>query len=83
LRLEEPFATISLGSAVDVDRAVAAKRVFGSYSKTTVDERLKLLRRIIEVYQSRIDEMADTISQEMGAPTSLARKAQLSRDSHT
>ena len=31
---------------------------------------------IIEIYQSKIDEMADTISQEMGAPSSLARKAQ-------
>src|SRR5580658_2370020 len=74
---EEPIATISLGGAEDVDRAVAAaKRVFESYSETTTDERLKLLRRIIEVYQSKIDEMADTISQEMGAPSSLARKAQ-------
>jgi aldehyde dehydrogenase (NAD+) len=74
---EEPIATISLGGAEDVDRAVAAaKRVFDSYSETTTDERLKLLRRIIEVYQSKIDEMADTISREMGAPTSLARKAQ-------
>src|SRR5271170_6279829 len=74
---EEPIATISLGGAVDVDRAVAAaKRAFGSYSEISPDERLKLLRRIIEVYQSKIDEMADTISQEMGAPSSLARKAQ-------
>jgi aldehyde dehydrogenase (NAD+) len=74
---EEPIATISLGGAIDVDRAVAAaKRAFESYSETTPDERLKLLRRIIEIYQSKIDEMADTISQEMGAPSSLARKAQ-------
>src|ERR1700685_120800 len=74
---EQPVATISLGGSADVDRAVAAaKRAFESYSETTPDERLKLLRRIIEVYQSKIDEMADTISQEMGAPSSLARKAQ-------
>jgi aldehyde dehydrogenase (NAD+) len=74
---EEPIATISLGGSADVDRAVAAaKRAFESYSETSLEERLKLLRRIIEVYQSKIDEMADTISQEMGAPSSLARKAQ-------
>ena len=74
---EEPIATISLGRSADVDRAVAAaKRAFESYSETSPEERLKLLRRIIEVYQSRMDEMADTISQEMGAPSSLARKAQ-------
>ena len=74
---EEPIATISLGSAADVDRAVkAAKRSFESYSETTVDERIALLRRIIEVYQSKMDEMAETISREMGAPISLSRKAQ-------
>ena len=74
---EEPIATISLGSAADVNRAVAAaKRAFESFSETGRDERLALLRRIIEVYQSKMDEMAETISQEMGAPTSLSRKAQ-------
>jgi aldehyde dehydrogenase (NAD+) len=74
---EEPIATISLGGAVDVGLAVAAaKRAFESYSETSVDQRLTLLRRIIEVYQSKMNEMADTISREMGAPSSLARKAQ-------
>jgi aldehyde dehydrogenase (NAD+) len=74
---ENQIATISLGGIADVDRAVAAaKRAFESYSETIVDQRLALLRRTIEVYQSRIGEMADTISQEMGAPSSLARKAQ-------
>jgi aldehyde dehydrogenase (NAD+) len=74
---EEPIATISLGGIADVDRAAAAaKRAFDSYSETSPDQRLAILRRIIEVYQSRIGEMADTISQEMGAPSSLARKAQ-------
>jgi aldehyde dehydrogenase (NAD+) len=74
---EEPIATISLGSAADLDLAVAAaKRAFDTYSQTSQDERLALLRRIIEVYQLRMEEMAETISQEMGAPISLSRKAQ-------
>src|SRR5271166_1734915 len=74
---EEPLATISLGSTADVDKAVAAaKRAFESYSETSVEERLELLRRIIDIYKSKIEEMAQTISQEMGAPISLARKAQ-------
>ena len=74
---EEPLATISLGSAADVDRAVAAaKRAFESYSETTVDDRLQFLRRVIDVYQDRIEEMADTISQEMGSPVRLSRAAQ-------
>src|SRR5215471_7957718 len=74
---EEPLATISLGSAVDVDKAVAAaKRAFESYSVASPEERLALLRRIIEIYRSKMEEMAETISEEMGAPISLSRAAQ-------
>ncbi|HLW88627.1 MAG TPA: aldehyde dehydrogenase family protein [Terriglobales bacterium] len=74
---EGPIGTISLGNAADVDRAVAAaKRAFASYSETNLEQRLGILRRIIEVYRSKMDEMAETISQEMGAPISLSRKAQ-------
>jgi aldehyde dehydrogenase (NAD+) len=74
---EEPVAVISLGSAVDVDRAAAAaKRAFETYSETSPKERLELLRRIIEVYQSKIGEMAEAISLEMGAPIVLSRRAQ-------
>ena len=56
--------------------AAAAKRAFESYSETTLEKRLAFLQRIIEVYQSRMDEMAETISREMGAPISLSRTAQ-------
>jgi aldehyde dehydrogenase (NAD+) len=74
---EEPIATISMGSAADVDKAVAAaKRAFETYSETNTQQRVALLQRIIEVYQSKKDEMAETISQEMGAPISLSRAAQ-------
>ena len=60
---EEPIATISLGSAADVNLAVAAaKRAFESYSETSVDERLVILRRIIDVYESKMNEIAETIS---------------------
>src|SRR5262245_60386019 len=74
---EEQIATISLGTAEDVDKAVtAARKAFESYSETSPEERGTLLRRIVEVYQSKLEEMAQTISQEMGAPIWLARAAQ-------
>jgi aldehyde dehydrogenase (NAD+) len=74
---EEPIATISLGSAADVDRAVAAaKRAYEQYSATTPSDRIGLLQRIVDVYRAKMDEMAETISQEMGSPISLSRKAQ-------
>ena len=74
---EEIIATISLGGAADVNKAVAAaKCAFPEFSETKLEVRLALLKKIIEVYQSRIEEMAETISQEMGAPMSLTRAAQ-------
>jgi len=74
---EQEIARISLGTAADVGKAVAAaKRAFESFSETTPDARLALLQRITEVYQVRFEEMAETISQEMGAPMWLARAAQ-------
>ncbi len=74
---EEPFATISLGDASDVDKAVkAARRAFDSFSNTTIAERKALLQRIIEEYMKRNDEMAQAITMEMGAPKGLALHAQ-------
>ena len=75
---EEPIATISLGNAADVDRAIfAANKAFDSFSDTSPSERRALLHRIIDVYQARSEEMAKTITLEMGAPISLSRKAQV------
>jgi aldehyde dehydrogenase (NAD+) len=74
---EEPIATISLGSAADVDDAVAAaRRAFPAYSQTTREERLDLLMRIMGAYEQHYDEMAETISREMGAPFQLSKAAQ-------
>jgi aldehyde dehydrogenase (NAD+) len=75
---EEPIAAISLGGAADVDKAVnAAKRAYETYVETTREQRLGFLRRIIEIYRSKQEEMARTISEEMGAPLSLSRAAQV------
>jgi aldehyde dehydrogenase (NAD+) len=75
---EEVVGTISLGGPTDVNKAVAAaNRAFEWFSETSVEDRLSLLRRIVEVYKSKGEEMAATISTEMGAPLSFARKAQV------
>jgi aldehyde dehydrogenase (NAD+) len=74
---EEPIATIAMGNKEDVDRAVAAaKKAFETFSKTSLEERAALLGRIIEAYKARMGDIAATVSQEMGAPTSLANAAQ-------
>ncbi|WP_062209541.1 aldehyde dehydrogenase family protein [Aureimonas sp. AU12] len=74
---EEAYAEIAMGSAADVDRAVAAaRRAFESFSQTTKAERLAMMRRLLAVYESRIGEMADAISREMGAPRPFAESSQ-------
>ena len=74
---EEPFSAISLGSAADVDRAVAAaRRAFATYGFSQKAERLALLRRILAEYEKRAEDMAQAISQEMGAPIGFAREGQ-------
>jgi aldehyde dehydrogenase (NAD+) len=74
---EEPIGRISVGSAADVDRAVAAaRRAFETYSRTSREERIALLERVTAAYQARLGELAETISQEMGAPMWLAKAAQ-------
>src|SRR5690606_10080040 len=77
LATEEAYPESSLGSAADVDKAVAAARkAFASFTRTTREERLALLRRILEVYNKRIEDIAQAVSDEMGAPISLARNSQ-------
>ncbi len=74
---EEPIAKISLGSAKDVDRAVAAaRRAFPAWSESSRGERLALFKRILEVFQKRLPDLAQAISSEMGAPKNLALHAQ-------
>lgn len=74
---EEAYTQISVGSKADVDRAVAAaKAAFPAFSLTSKAERLALLRRILEVYNERFEDLAQAISHEMGAPITWARDAQ-------
>ena len=74
---EEPMGRISLGSAADVDKAVAAARTaFPAYAQTSREERMALLGRILEVYKARYGDFVETISAEMGAPLTLSKQAQ-------
>src|SRR4051812_48346408 len=73
---EQPIESIAMGGSDDVDAAVAAaKAAFETFSLTTKDERLALLDSIIAVYGGRMEELADVISQEVGAPLWLAQAA--------
>lgn len=74
---EETCAVISLGDQADTDAAVAAARAaFPAWAATPVAERKALLQKVLEVYASRADDMAEAIRMEMGAPHDLAHGSQ-------
>src|SRR3984957_376968 len=62
-----PIADIPRGAAEDVDRAVrAARKAFATWSKVPPRQRGRLLLRIAEALEARIEEMARTIALETG-----------------
>ncbi|MEM9147549.1 MAG: aldehyde dehydrogenase family protein [Pseudomonadota bacterium] len=75
---EEPFATISLGGEADTNAAVAAaKAAFPAWSMTAKADRIAALERLAAAYDARAEDMAQAISQEMGAPIAMARHSQV------
>ena len=74
---EEVCGRISMGSAADVDLAVAAaNRAFPAYSQTSREQRIEWMQSILDIYIRRNDEVATAIMEEMGAPWGLAKYAQ-------
>lgn len=68
---EQVFATVSLGGAADAERAIAAaRRAFETFSTTAVNERIALIDRVIDVYESYIDDFSELIAREVGIPVS-------------
>ena len=75
---EEVCGKISMGSEADVDKAVkAARKAFASWSQTSREERMEVLNRILAEYQKRFGDLATAVTEEMGAPSSLAQRAQV------
>ena len=66
---EEVCAIISLGSSADTDLAVKyAKKAFETWKESSKEERIRLLEKLLEIYNSRWDEMTNAISTELGCP---------------
>ena len=75
---ESVIGSVSAGTKEDIDAAVAAaKEAFNIFSFSSKEERIILLESIISEYEKRSDELARTISEEMGAPLWLSNVAQV------
>ena len=69
---EKVCGKIALGSAADVDLAVAAaRRAFDSWSQSSRAERLELLQAILAEYQRRSGDLADGIVDDAGQRVSF------------
>ena len=76
---EEKVGSVITGTEKDVNLAVdAAKAAFEDASSLTLDQKKIILQEIIDGMESRREEFAQVISQEMGAPIKVARGAQFS-----
>ena len=74
---EQVAGQISMGTAADVDAAVkAAQAAFVSFSQTTKQQRLDLLKAIAAEYKKKSSEIALAITEEMGAPKWLSESNQ-------
>ncbi|WP_439663951.1 aldehyde dehydrogenase family protein [Lentzea sp. HUAS TT2] len=75
---EEVIGTLAEGTPADVDTAVAnAVAAFQQWSQTSVQERAKAVRAIIDGLRARADELAATMTREMGTPLTFSQKVQV------
>ncbi len=75
---EAPFAQVPSAYPADVEAAVlAARRAFGSWSRTKAAERKELIEAICAKLTERTDELASLISQEMGIPVHFSKGIQV------
>lgn len=78
-----PIATVAEASAVDVDRAVtAARRAFDGWSRMDPAERRRILYRVADGIESRIDQLAEWETRDMGKPVSMARGKDMPRSAY-
>ena len=74
---EEVIGRIPEGTPEDVDKAVAAaKTAFPTWAATSVDDRVKYVQQLSEALQSRTEEIAKTITTEVGTPFMISQIAQ-------
>ena len=75
---EEVIGTLAEGTPADVDVAVAAAvAAFPAWAQTSVDERVKVVRTIIDGLRACAGELAATMTREMGTPLTFSQKVQV------
>ena len=75
---EEVIGSVPEGTAADVDCAVRAARAAfdGHWGQTDVGERAEWLRKLADALKQRAEQIAVTISQEVGSPIQMSTNIQ-------
>lgn len=77
---EEVIARVAEGGRREIDQAVqAARRAFRTWSRTPAQERAKILNRIAEIIESRVEELALLETQDTGKPLWLTKSLDIPR----
>jgi acyl-CoA reductase-like NAD-dependent aldehyde dehydrogenase len=73
---EEIIGKVPIGSSEDVDKAVAAaKSAFEMWSKSDINHRIEVLNALSNAFKERGEELAQTITAEVGTPIGYSRVA--------
>ena len=73
----EVMAEVPAAGRAEMERAVdSAHQAFESWSRTSRDERLAILKQLLEGLNTRAPEIAETVSREVGMPAKLAGQIQ-------
>lgn len=75
---EQVVGRVPRGTAEDVDRAVkAARRGFEAWSQVSVEERAQWLEKLAAAMKTRVPQVAEAISHEVGTALSYSTKVQV------
>lgn len=78
---QEVIGQVSSANKEDVDRAVkSALLAFPEWKETSYEERFKHAQKFIEYLEEHKEEIAETITKELGAPIEFSRKVQVNSD---
>ncbi|MBJ23477.1 MAG: aldehyde dehydrogenase family protein [Euryarchaeota archaeon] len=73
---EKIIGKVPVGTKKDVDDAVnAAKKAFKSWSKSNIEDRIKILNSLSEKIKEKTESLAQTITSEVGTPIEYSRMA--------
>lgn len=76
------IGSIPVSKSSDVEEAVvAAKKAFKSWSKTTPEERFRVMNKIAELVESKLDELALAETTDNGKPLKLSTRVDIPRAS--